>query len=103
MKTLDDISQQGRRTGMFVGRAAQYEWHAFIDGLAHSYRTAQINSDWPPMLTPRCEERQQFPLRHDRESVTGHMVRPIPGRICIVCDHCVHVANQNQEASRAQA
>ena len=101
MKTLDDIPTQGRHRRMFVSRAAPYEWHAFIDGLAHSYRTAQINSDWPPMLTPRCEERQQFPLRHDRESVTWHVVWPIRGRICAVCDH--HVRAANQEARRAQA
>jgi hypothetical protein len=75
-----------RRTGrVFVSRAAAYEWHAFIDGLAHSYLTAQLKSDCPPLLTPWCEEAQAYPLKHDRESTTPHRVRPIPGLICQDC------------------
>jgi hypothetical protein len=99
MTALDDRPIQRFRRE-FVSRAAAYEWHAFMDGLAHLYPTDQIHGEWPPLLLPWCEEDQRFPLRHDRGSVTPHAVLPIPGRICGRCEHRVMAATL--EALRAQ-
>lgn len=78
-----------------ISRAFEYEWHAFVDGLAHCYPVSQLRADWPPLLTPRCEEAQRFPLRHDRESVTAWLVHPIPGRICPGCESRVLAATRD--------
>ncbi len=78
-----------------ISRAFDNEWHAFVDGLAHCYRVAQLRADWPPLLTPMCEEDQRFPLRHDRESVTVWPVHPIPGRICPGCESRVLAATRD--------
>lgn len=100
MTALDDRPRWLAKR-VFVSRAAAYEWHAFIDGLAHSYLTVQVDNDWPPLLTPWCEETQAYPLKHDRASVTQHRVRPTPDRICAGCIHRVRAANQ--EARRGEA
>ncbi len=77
-----------------------YEWHAFIDGLAHWYPLVQLRADWPPLLTPGCEEDQAFPLRHDRESVTRWPVHPLPGRTCPGCE--LRALAATRETLRAQ-
>ena len=99
MTALDDRPMQ-RRQPTFVSRAADYEWHAFLDELAHLYRTEQIRNEWPPLLLPWCEEDGWYPLRHDRESVTDHVVRPIPARICPGCER--RVIDATREALRTQ-
>ena len=86
--------------GASVSHSADGEWHAFIDGLAHWYPLVQLRADWPPLLTPGCEEGQVYPLRHDRESVTRWPVRPIQGLTCPGCE-CRALA-ATREALRAQ-
>lgn len=94
MTALDDRPGQRRRE-TFVSRAARYEWHAFVDGLAHLYLTDQLVSLWPPLLTPWCEESRNVPLLHDRASVTLRIIRPSPGRICEVCERRVMAATRD--------
>ncbi|MEU0797192.1 hypothetical protein ABZ342_44620 [Amycolatopsis sp. NPDC005961] len=62
-----------------------WEWHGFVDGLAHLYPHAQLQADWPIMVRPACEEDQPHPLGHDRPSITRDRVRPAPERKCPDC------------------
>ncbi|RJQ89684.1 hypothetical protein [Amycolatopsis panacis] len=99
MTALDDRLRQ-RREPVPVIRAAEYEWHDFVDRQSHLYRTVQIRGEWTPLLLPWCEEDQRYPLRHDRESVTDRVVRPVPGRTCEVCER--RVVTATREALLAQ-
>ena len=110
MTILDDRPRiQAERAPMSY--PADGEWHGFIDGLAHWYPLVQLRADWPPLLTPGCEEDQAFPLQHDRESVTRWPVRPIPGLICPGCERraltatreALHTHGLIQEAPDAPA
>lgn len=86
--------------GASISHSVDYEWHAFIDGMAHWYPLVQLHADWPPLLTPGCEEDQTFPLRHDRASVTRWQVRPVPGLTCPGCERRALAATR--EALRTQ-
>ncbi|RSM41474.1 hypothetical protein DMA12_24460 [Amycolatopsis balhimycina DSM 5908] len=62
-----------------------WEWHGFVDGLAHLYQHTQLALDWPPLVYPACEQHRSVPFGHDRPSVTPHPVRTHPDRVCPGC------------------
>ncbi|EOD64432.1 hypothetical protein [Amycolatopsis vancoresmycina] len=78
MTVLDDVPRA-------TAQGDWWEWHGFIDGLAHLYLHAQLALDWPPLVFPACEQRRPGPLGHDRPSITrqsvGHRTHPP----CLAC------------------
>lgn len=67
-----------------------WEWHGFVDGLAHLYPHAQLFREWPPLVYPACEQRRPGPLGHDRPSITRHQVGPRTHPACPFCLDTTH-------------
>jgi hypothetical protein len=92
MTTLDDRPLE-------IAPGDWWEWHGFVDGLAHLYPHAQLVLDWPPLVYPACEQQRPAPLGHDRPSVTRRPVRPHPSR---VCPNCLEQTDPDPEVPRAR-
>ncbi|WP_410620904.1 hypothetical protein [Amycolatopsis sp. cmx-8-4] len=70
-----------------------WEWHGFVDGLAHLYPHAQLSLDWPPLVYPACEQRRPGPLGHDRPSITR---RPVGPRTHPPCPACLNTTSPTE-------